>query len=847
MVANVPADAVMHAGTDFGGFVVSLAEGADITMTNAQFLAVGANNVLDAADFTSVAAGVEELITVTGWDATVALNTSVVSANLALVLNVAATSTVNAATNLSGVEEIVIPTGVTLTMTADQFEQIQHSATVTGAGTLNITNLDSDNADIDLSTVTAVAGTISLEGNVADAAGVASKFTLSADLVAGDTLSVTIDGSTYSSAFSGSSAQTLSNFKDAINASGDFAAVVEGLTVTVRPKVPTTDYVIGTPFAVAHTGVGTATGSTAQSVYIVMDAAAKLDNATGDKFDVLYTANNQSLTLSSETQADGRTITDGANTGTVLVLGFTNDDATDADKVIVASGYSVDNVWILNDYLFNEFGINGVPANFEFFLQDLSDTTLVTVYDVSTLLQANLLNPGALTLIDRIVTVDQETTIQASVAFNDLALDAEVRNLTLNLEGNSVIVGNLQLPQDKDPQTDLNNVNPADDTLPLFFNTLTINSTNEAGLPTAPNRITGAVFADNGSDGPGSESLAETFVLTLNPAMSIVGNQGQIGFDGRVLALLNGWDDADVAAALAGLDYNNYTATDISTPESTTFTVGNMVLGNTLTINGLTVTATGAATALAVAAALVAGTAGVFGTLTVTGAYVTPTGWTGTPVRTAVGTAVTYTNTVNGDATNFTTSTGSNAVAGAATNGVSQVEFLNKNAGVVTDVAIGAFTFAANNGTTTGLTGTVATTTQGSFVASENNLYTVVINADHDLVIDGELEMSYVTRSNGLDAETVVATIVVNGTGDVTIGSVNTDDIHITGVVLTNNGTGTVTAPGTSPGAALGNTETLTINAVGAASAVVLGTAGDLTKPGVSGADLSLITVTGLG
>lgn len=845
LVANVPADAVMHANTDFGGFVVRLAEGADITMTQAQFLAVGATGALDVVDFDSIAAGAEEIVTVTGWTPATALDTSVVSPNLALVLHVDPASapavTVNALTDLSGVEEIVIPAGVTLTMTADQFQQIQTSATVTGAGTLNITNLDSDNADIDLSTVTAQAGTISLEDDLAEAAGVATTFSLDTALTAGG-VSVEIDGVVYSAAWAGSHGQTLANFKTALNASGDFAAMVEGNTVTIRPKVPTDSYAITIPFATVGDA---AIGSTSESIYIVMDAAAVLDNATGGKFSVLYTANGQSLTLSSEPQADGRNISENGYAGNVLVLGFTTaDDVADNNAVIQAGDFDVDHVWVLNDYLFNEFGINTVPANFEFFLEDLAGTTLVTVYDVNTLLQANVLNPGGLTLIDRTVTVDQETTIQASIAFNDLGTDAEVRNLTLNLEGNSVIVGNLQLPQDKDPNADLNNPDPNDDSLPLFFDTLTINSTNESGLPTAPNRITGAIFADNGSDGPGSESLAETFVLTLNPAMSIVGNEGQIGFDGTVMALLNGWDDADVAAALAGLTYNNWSATDISTAESSTFTVGALVAGQTVTINGLTVTATAAATADEVAAAF----GGVVApSLLVSGANGTPTGWTGAPTIATAGATVTFTNTVNGDATNFTTSTGTNPAAGVATNGASQVEFLNLNAGVVTDVVNGDFTFVANNGSTVGLTGTVATTQQGSFVANENNLYTVVINATHDLVIDGELEMRYMTRSNSTNDETVTATITVNGTGNVTIGSVNTDDVHITGVTLINNGTGTVSAPGTSPGAAVSNTEVLTINVVNAAGVVNLGTAGDASKPGVSGADLSLIDVNGAG
>ena len=682
----------------------------------------------------------------------------------------------------------------------------------------------------------AVAGTISLEDDVNEAHGVATTFTLDTALTAGG-LSVEIDGVTYSATWAGSHAQTMADFKDSLNGSGDFAAIVDGNTITVRPKDATAVYVIDTAFATVGDA---AIASTTQASYIVLDETAVLDTLTGDMFSILYTGAGQSLTLSSETQADGRTVSADGKGDTILVLGFTDaEDAADTDAVVVSSGFDVAELWVLNEYLYNEFGINTVPANFEFFLEDLDSGVPVTVYDVNTLLQANLLTPGALTQIDRIVTVDQETSIQASVAFNDLGVDAEVRSLTLNLEGNSVIQGNLELPQDADPQSDL----PT--TLPQFFDTLTINSYDAAGLGTAANRITGNIFADSGTDGSASESLAEAFTLTLNPAMDITGTEGQIAFDGQVLNLLDTWNGFDVAAAMAGINYNNWTAVDASTAESSTFTVTALTLGQTIIINGVTVTALAAATAAQVATA--------FGDLTTTaivsvsGAYGTPTGWTGVPAVTVDGAAVTFTNTVLSNADNFTTSTGTNPVVGVATDGIAEVAFTNKNAGVVTDVAIGDFTFVANNALTTGLTGTVNTDQQGVFNADENNLYEVVINADHDLIIDGELELSYVTRSNSTNDETVTGTITVNGTGDVTIGSVNSDDIHITAVTLSNNGTGTVTAPGTSPGAAMGNTELLDIYATDALSAVVLGTEGDATRPGVAGADLSHIYVSGEG
>ncbi|MET4162487.1 Ca2+-binding RTX toxin-like protein [Marinobacterium sp. MBR-111] len=484
---------------------------------------------------------------------------------------------------------------------------------------------------------------------------------------------------------------------------------------------------------------------------VLFDSTAVLNAAggTGSPFSIDFSADGQNVTLSTETQADGRVVNGGTFTDSTLTLGFTNADATDSNANIAAVGFDVENVWILNEYLYNEFGLTNKPANFEAILDSLRDqasngeTLVVTVKDAATLLLDGTADPDALNTTDRVVVIDENVTLDASTAFEDVTGAGEVSTLSLTLEGNSVITGNLELPQSNDPLDTLTD----DGKLPGLFKALVINSVDVTGTATAPNEIRGDIFADNGTDDVNSESRAETFALRIGGSgfTSPIDANQSIAFDGALIALSAGDTAADVAEKLANASYDNWTAT-------------------------------------------VDGVGDVIFTYKIAGEY-----------------------------------TGS-APAIVSNDPAPGAHEINLSAGLTG----GDFVFVPGKAVT------------GIHNANENNLYNITINADHDLVISGELELSYVTRSNALKDETVAATITINGDGDVTIGSVNSDDEHISGVTLIHNGTGTVTAPGTSPGAALGNTETLTINTMGT---VVLGTAGDDDKPGVAGADLSVINI----
>lgn len=121
---------------------ITLADNTDLTLTQAQFDALGAANLLTDATPSSIYLYIVELGT-DPFDATaIAPGITVDSVTIA-----AGTITLNPATNLTGVGEILVPEGSTLTLTAAQFQQLQGTGTIRGIDT------DGDNTDGNLITV----------------------------------------------------------------------------------------------------------------------------------------------------------------------------------------------------------------------------------------------------------------------------------------------------------------------------------------------------------------------------------------------------------------------------------------------------------------------------------------------------------------------------------------------------------------------------------------------------------------------------------------------------------------------------------------------------------------------
>ena len=675
LTANVTGDTSLDPASDFGDFAVALGDGAaldTLTLTVDQLLDTGVEDFTGAGDGSSG----PDLLYVTDYSGediqSQDLGTGVEIRNLSIVDDDGdGVVTVDANADFSRVQRIEIPTGVTLNMTADQFQQLDGGApgadTVIGDGTLNLTAFDNDNSDIDLSTVTAAAGIISLDGSAS---------------------SVVLDAE----------------------------AILDGNTSTFSPN----------PFSFELTATG------------------------------------QNLTLSNAVQADGRVVDGSGFDNTILTLGFT--EALDETGTplgspdLDASGFDVENVWVVSEYLYNEYSLGNQDVELEQMLDGLADqasfngdTLVVTIKSAATLLLEGYADPNALDTTDRAIVIDSNTTVDASLSF--LEDDAvEVSSLSLTLEGGSVLTGNLAIPQSKDPLATLvDSTDAGDPTLPALFKTLVITSEDSTGSATGPNRINGSIFADDESDGPSSESRAETWVLDVTLSASPLASEESIAFDGAFIVLDAGDTDADIAAKLAAASYDHWTAVDLG------------------------------------------------------------------------GGNVEFTYKVAGD---FDDSDDAGALAiddpaSVASSTGADNEFVVSSGLTATDFAFSESVAGVHN-------------------ANENNLYDITINAEHDLVITGELELSYLTRSNTLKTDTVSGTITINGDADVTIGSVNTDDEHVTAVTVTHTGSGTVSAPGTSPGGAFGNTEEATINTLGT---VNFGTAGDDDKPGIAGADLSQLNI----
>lgn len=120
---------------------------------------------------------------------------------------------------------------------------------------------------------------------------------------------------------------------------------------------------------------------------------------------------------------------------------------------------------------------------------------------------------------------------------------------------------------------------------------------------------------------------------------------------------------------------------------------------------------------------------------------------------------------------------------------------------------------------------------------SENNLLDVVINATQDLVVTGELVFNH---TSGTDT---VANLTLIGDADVSIKALDTTDPGITGLVIDNLGTGTLTVTGGSDALELNDTESLVFSGTGD---IVLDTDDGSGNNGIQGTELEEIDASGL-
>lgn len=93
-------------------------------------------------------------------------------------------------------------------------------------------------------------------------------------------------------------------------------------------------------------------------------------------------------------------------------------------------------------------------------------------------------------------------------------------------------------------------------------------------------------------------------------------------------------------------------------------------------------------------------------------------------------------------------------------------------------------------------------TTQGigllpGYESVDNNLLNVTINAEQALEVTGDIVFESVTEDDGItanDDDAATAVLTINGSANVTLGGLNTQDDDVDALVVTNAGTGTLSA-----------------------------------------------------
>ena len=202
---------------------------------------------------------------------------------------------------------------------------------------------------------------------------------------------------------------------------------------------------------------------------VIVGLNAQLDgtHATDNMFSFEMTLEGQSLTLSSESQADGRIVDGSGLTTSKLYLGFDSGDLADFDRIIEAAGFDVSNLYVMDRYIENAafFGV----TNMEELYNDLPSSVVINIFDVDNA----PVDPVAVTQTQRTVVIEPDTQVDVSINFNEFNLTVEVATLDLILSGGSVLAGNLGLPATFGPggpvSADAN-----------FFQTLTIVSQGDS-------------------------------------------------------------------------------------------------------------------------------------------------------------------------------------------------------------------------------------------------------------------------------------------------------------------------------------------------------------------------------
>jgi len=399
---------------------ITIADDAVLTLTQAQYNTLGAANILDGDEEGSAT------LHLVAFDPAVVfnapdLNEDITIASITLINGV---HILNSATNLTGVDSIIVPAGSSLTLTAEQFMQLENG-TINAAGA-SVTILGLTQAMVD--------------------AG------FSLDAVTCSDINLTLAESINLEA-ENDNADNIGTILDADPANVEF--------------ILDTDQILGLGDILQLSPRTTLPDQSVEGTGLIVSKAV---GATGTAVELQF--------------AQGATVLVGIN------------DSFDA------SGINADSIRLLNDLV--------MGRNVEL-LQDIDGSVTVVIYETLEDM------PGYLPGVDRLVVVENGVEVNGWLVFNDFQETQEIRNLTLTMEGDAAINGDLNL----------STVVKDGELIARYFNTLTINSIGDEA-----NTITGVITGMPSDDFtvPTLENNLRNVVINAEEDLTI---EGGIEFSSR--------------------------------------------------------------------------------------------------------------------------------------------------------------------------------------------------------------------------------------------------------------------------------------------------------------------------
>ena len=566
-VTNANDDATLDlSSTDVSGVEAIVLDNSDdddatITLNITQINDIGIENI-SASDVDTATEFAK--VNVVGLDGSeFNLGTATENVTLGTVTIAQGDITLHENTDISGVAEIIIAEGSTLTMSADQYMMItankiniaENSDDTTDTPTvLNITGVTQAHIDAGFSMAELNANKIGSDGAV-DVNEEFAAFSGSVTLAEDVTLEVmdlnsdvaygedTVWNTDMKVILDSDQTITLANSTQAdelvverataettnTTITYKFNEILNTNTVTVvEDQEPIDGDEDITEVTIANVAAGDTVTVTVNGQEFSETMTTNGDNPDLDTHEEVLQSIGDAIELVFPTLVDTATAAGSVLTITGDVADFDlNISATVSDSLqIGASNYDVDTVKALNTF------VDG--TNIEYIIENLDSSVELDIY----------FDPEALGMVqntDRVVNVLEGTTIADSIEFNDVQALQEVTTLTMNLMGDTTIDGDILIPSID--QT----MNVTDEDL---FQTLTINSIGSA------NTITGNITAV-ASDTSGTGYIAEdnnllNVVINADTDLTLGLDDGLGSITGGNIVLSSKTDSAEANVTITG-------------------------------------------------------------------------------------------------------------------------------------------------------------------------------------------------------------------------------------------------------------------------------------------------------